>query len=311
MALKLKSRSLLSLDDLSSQEINHLLKSARFMKQHLKKGAAPRLLKNKVLGMIFQKSSTRTRISFEVAMVQLGGQAIYLSTNDLQLKRGETIADTAQTLSRYLNGITARVYSHQDLVDLVNNATIPVINALSDYEHPCQALADLFTIYEKKKTFRGIKITYLGDGNNVCHSLLLGVAKVGGRITVATPSDYSPSQEVIEKAKANAQSTGAEIEIINDPFAAVKKAHVVYTDVWTSMGQEEEYKKRLKTFQDYQINHNLLKRAHSDVLVMHCLPAHRGEEITAEVIDGSHSIVFDQAENRLHIQKALLAQVLK
>ncbi|MFC1525105.1 ornithine carbamoyltransferase [Planctomycetota bacterium] len=295
----------------SSQEINHLLKSARLMKQHFKKGTAPRLLKNKVLGMIFQKSSTRTRISFEVAMVQLGGQAIYLSANDLQLKRGETIADTAQTLSRYLNGITARVYSHQDLVDLANNATIPVINALSDYEHPCQALADLLTIYEKKKTFRGIKITYLGDGNNVCHSLLLGVAQVGGQITVATPPDYSPSQEVIEKAKTNAQSTGAEIEIINDPFKAVKKAHIIYTDVWTSMGQEEEYKKRLKTFQDYQINHSLLKRARSDVLVMHCLPAHRGEEITAEVIDGPHSIVFDQAENRLHIQKALLAQVLK
>ncbi|MEK7450038.1 MAG: ornithine carbamoyltransferase [Planctomycetota bacterium] len=311
MAINFKGRCLLSLNDLSSDEVLLLLEGARVWKQQFYAGNKPPVLKGKTLGMIFQKPSTRTRVSFEVAMHQLGGQALYLGANDLQLKRGETIADTARVLSRYVDALIARVYAHQDVVDLAQYATIPVINALSDYSHPCQGLADLFTILEKKGTFKDIKITYLGDGNNVVHSLMFGIAKVGGYLCVATPKGYEPNAQVVALANAEAQKTKARIEIVTDPIKAVREADVIYTDVWTSMGQEAEHDQRIQIFKPYQINAQLTAQAKSDALIMHCLPAHRGEEITDEVIDGPNSIVWEQAENRLHLQKALLVQLMR
>jgi ornithine carbamoyltransferase len=277
-------------------------------KSHLAKQSVA--LKGKVLGMIFQKPSTRTRVSFEVAMYQLSGQAIYLSANELQLKRGETIADTARVLSRYVDCITARVYSHNDILELAKYATVPVINALSDYEHPCQALADIFTISEKKKNIKNLKIAYIGDGNNVAHSLALAVVKSAGYIEVATPKGYEMKKEVIELINKEAEKNKARLITTNNPVSSAKDADVIYTDVWASMGQENEHKKRLQDFKDFQINSELVKLSKKDVMIMHCLPAHRGEEITDEVIDGPNSVVWDQAENRLHIQKALLMLIL-
>ncbi len=311
MAVNLKARCFLSLNDFSSEEIRHLLEATRVLKQQFKTGNKPLALKGKSLGMIFQKASTRTRVSFEVAMYQLGGQALYFSANDLQLKRGETIADTARVLSRYVDGLIARVYAHNDILDLAQYATIPVINALSDYNHPCQGLTDLFTIYEKKKTFKDLKIAYLGDGNNVVHSLIFGVAKVGGTLRVATPAGYEPNPDVVKLGQDEAKKNDARIEIMTDPFFNDTATTEIYTDVWTSMGQEAEQKKRVRDLKDYQVNQELVKNAKPDVLIMHCLPAHRGEEITGEVIDGPNSIVWDQAENRLHTQKALLVQLMK
>ncbi|MCS7386905.1 MAG: ornithine carbamoyltransferase [archaeon GB-1867-005] len=309
---KLKGRDFLTLQHYTSEELLTILEFAKYLK--LKYYAGERfvpLLEGKTLAMIFQKPSTRTRVSFEVAMHQLGGHALYLNWNDLQLRRGETIEDTARVLSRYADGIMARVYSHSDLEDLAKAASIPVINGLSDMYHPCQILSDMLTIWEKKGRLKGVNVAYLGDGaNNVCHSLLIGCSKLGLNIKVACPKGYEPRENVIKRATENAEESGSQILVTNSPTEAVSDADIIYTDVWVSMGQEAEAKERLKVFPPFQVNEDLLKKAPPSALVMHCLPAHRGQEITDEVIDGPRSIVWDQAENRLHVQKALLALLL-
>lgn len=303
----LRGKDLLALYSLTREEIWAIMKVAQDLKTKQKKGEAHPILNGKTLGMIFTKSSTRTRVSFEVAMYQLGGYPLFLSGQELQLGRGETIADTAKVLSRYLDGIMIRTFAHSDVEELAKYADIPIINGLTDLNHPCQILADFQTILEHKGCLEGLKLAYVGDGNNVCHSLLNGCAKVGMHISVAVPEGYEPSQEIVRIARADAQETRAVIEITEDPFKAVKDADIVYTDVWASMGQEEEHTERLKIFKPYQINTELVSAAKPDYLFMHCLPAHRGEEVSAEVIDGPNSVVFDEAENRLHAQKAVLA----
>lgn len=311
MPINLKGRCLLSLNDLYREELLQILEATRVLKQQFRMGNRERFLQGKTLGMIFQKPSTRTRVSFEVAMYQLGGTALYFGANELQLGRGETIPDTARVLSRYLDAILARVYQHQDILDLAQYATVPVINGLSDFTHPCQGLTDLFTIYERRSNLKGLRIAYVGDGNNVAHSLIFGVARVGAEIVLATPKGYEPNPEVIKSAEEETRQSGAKITVLNDPREAARDADVIYTDVWTSMGQEKEREQRLKVLQPYQVNADLVKQAKKDVIVMHCLPAHRGEEITDEVIDGPNSVVWDQAENRLHTQKALLVQLMR
>jgi ornithine carbamoyltransferase len=261
--------------------------------------------------MIFQKPSTRTRVSFEVGIYQLGGIGLFLSERDLQLGRGETIADTARVLSRLVDAIMARTHAHQDIVELARDATVPVINGLSDLLHPCQALADYFTLMEKKQTLRGRKIAYVGDGNNMCHSLLYGANKVGMDIAVAPPRDYAPKAIIVKSAQRESQQAGTKMILTEDPGEAVAGADAVYTDVWASMGQESEAEKRKGIFRPYQVNAALMARAKPDSVFMHCLPAHRGEEVSADVIDGPQSIVFDQAENRLHVQKAILHLLMK
>jgi ornithine carbamoyltransferase len=260
--------------------------------------------------MIFEKPSTRTRVSFEVGMWQLGGYALYLSAGDLQLGRGESIADTARTLSRYVNGIMARVFAHQTILDLVKYSSVPVINGLSDFTHPCQGLADLFTIHERKGRLRGLKLAYVGDGNNVAHSLLYGSSKVGMNITLACPKEYEPDPEVVSKAKKEGRRSNCRVEVTNDPKEAVREADIIYTDVWASMGKEKEREKRVKILKPYQVNSKLVRGAKEDYIFMHCLPAHRGEEVTNEVADSKNSVIFDQAENRLHTQKALMALIM-
>jgi len=310
MAIHMKGKSLASLFDLTREEIEEILKTSEFLKLQLLRGQEHPLLKGKTLAMIFEKPSTRTRISFEVGMWQLGGYALYLSASDLQLGRGETIADTAQVLSRYVNGIMARVFKHQTILDLVKFSRVPVINGLSDLTHPCQGLADLFTIYEKKGKLSGLKLGYVGDGNNVAHSLLYGCSKVGMDMTLACPKGYEPNPEVVSKAKEEAKRNGCKINVTNDPKEAVKGTDIVYTDVWASMGQEKEHEERVKIFKPYQVNSQLVKKAKEDYLFMHCLPAHRGEEVTDEVADSKNSVIFDQAENRMHTQKALMALMM-
>lgn len=310
MAVDMKGRDIISIHDLSREEVEQILDTAHVLKMKNKLGELYHPLKGKTLGMIFQKSSTRTRVSFEVGMWQLGGYALFLSANDLQLKRGETIADTARNLSRYLDGIMIRTFDHQDVIDLAGYSSIPVINGLTDLLHPCQVLSDLFTIREKKGRLDGIKLAYIGDGNNMAHSLMYGGAKMGMNVVICSPSGFEPDPEVTRLSRLDAAKSGATINVQDDPAEAVKDADIIYTDVWTSMGMEEEYEERLKSFKRYQVNGTLLEKAQEDVLVMHCLPAHRGEEITDEVIDGPRSIVFDQAENRLHAQKAILALVM-
>jgi ornithine carbamoyltransferase len=297
---------LLSLADLSYADIINLLDTASDLKEKRARGKTSGALKNKTLAMLFEKSSTRTRISFEVAMTELGGHSIFLNYKDIQLGRGESIADTAMVMSRYVNAIMARVYKHEALVEFSENATVPVINGLSDLEHPCQLLADLLTIREYKGKFKGLNFSWIGDGNNVCNSALLACALTGMKMTVACPEGYEPKSEIVDKAK----QIGGAINIIHDPMKAAKKADILYTDVWVSMGDEDEYDQRLHDLKPYQINSKLLEQAKHDVMVLHCLPAHRGEEITAEVVDGPNSAVFDQAENRLHVQKALLLKLL-
>jgi ornithine carbamoyltransferase len=243
-------------------------------------------------------------------MWQLGGYALYLSASDLQLGRGETIADTAQVLSRYVDGIMARVFAHQTILDLVKHSRVPVINGLSDFTHPCQGLADLFTIYEKKGKLSGLKLAYVGDGNNVAHSLLYGCSKLGMTITLGCPKGYEPNQKVVSEAKKEAKRNGCKVDVTNNPKEAVKGADVVYTDVWASMGKEKEHAGRVKIFKPYQVNSRLVKEAKEDYIFMHCLPAHRGEEVTDEVADSRNSVIFDQAENRLHTQKALMALIM-
>lgn len=310
MTVQLKGRSLDSLLHLTKEEIEQILKTSELLKSKLLRGEKHPLSKGKTLAMIFEKPSTRTRVSFEVGMWQLGGYALYLSASDLQLGRGETIADTAQTLSRYVNGIMARVFAHQTILDLIKYSSVPVINGLSDFSHPCQGLADLFTIYEKKGRLSGLKLAYVGDGNNVAHSLLYGCSKVGMNITLACPKGYEPDPGVVSKAKEEGKRRGSQVIVTKDPKEAVREADIIYTDVWASMGKEGEHEKRVKIFKPYQIHTELIKEAQADYLFMHCLPAHRGEEVTDEVADSKNSIIFDQAENRLHTQKALLALMM-
>lgn len=300
---KLRGKDLISLNLLSIDEIKLILDET----DKIKKG--PRnteYLKGKTLAMIFEKSSTRTRVSFETGIYQLGGMGMFFSPKDLQMGRGETIHDTAKVLSRYVDGIMARTFSYQTILDLAKYATVPVINGLTDYDHPCQILADLYTILEKKGNIKGLSLTYIGDGNNVLHSLIQGCVRVGMNITYASPGGYTPLPEVVKEAQLIASETGSKIRHTENPAEAVQNTDVIYTDVWVSMGQESENEKRLKDLKPYQLNSELLSHAKKDVLVMHCLPAHRGDEITDEVMDGPNSIVFDQAENRLHAQKAVM-----
>ena len=310
IAESMKGRDFLMLADFTPEEIKYLIDLAIELKAKQKAGEPHDILKGKTVGLIFEKSSTRTRVSFEVGIYQLGGQGLFLSGNDLQIGRGETILDTAQTLSRYLDGIMIRTYEHRKVVELARGATIPVINGLTDSSHPCQALADYQTIYEKKGTFEGIKVAYIGDGNNMVHSLMMGAAKLGMHMAIATPENYAPDADIVEQTKAVAATTGAIIEIVRDPKEAIKDADVIYTDVWASMGQEAEQKIREVAFADYQVNEELVQLAKPDYLFMHCLPAHRGEEVSEGVIDGNNSIIFDQAENRLHAQKAIMAAIM-
>ena len=300
----------LSLADLTPDEMMGLLDLAVRLKTAWKAGQGQPLLQGKTLGMIFQKPSLRTRVSFDMAMIHLGGQALYLSPNEIQLGQRESTADVARVLSRYVDAIMARVFSHTDVLDLARTASVPVINGLSDYSHPCQGLTDLLTVYEKRGKLAGLRLVYLGDGNNVANSLLFGGALTGMHIVVATPPGYEPARDVVEKAQALGRDTGAQFTVTHDPREAARGADVLYTDVWTSMGQEAERAARLGIFPPYQLNADLVKAAGPDVLVMHCLPAHRGEEITDEVMDGPQSVVFDQAENRLHAQKAVLVELL-
>ena len=307
----LRGRDFLSLKDYTPQEIEYLLDFADFLKDRQKKGENTELLKGKTLGLIFQKSSTRTRVSFEVGMVQLGGYPLFLSANDLQMGRGEPIKDTARVLSRYLDGIMIRTYSHDDVEELAAYASIPIINGLTDALHPCQVLADLQTIREHKgKNLRGMKLAYIGDGNNMAHSLMIGGAKMGMDIYIASPGGYQPEEKWVDVAERIAKESDGRIIITDDISEAGKDADVLYADVWASMGQEKESEERRKHLSAYQINDDLLKKADKDCIVMHCLPAHRGEEITDDVIEGEHSVVFDEAENRLHAQKAVLANLL-
>lgn len=298
--------NLLSISDLSLDEINELLDVADDLKVKRSKGKIVEMLKHKSLGMIFEKSSTRTRISFEVAMAELGGHALFLSYRDLQLGRGETVGDTAQVISRYLSCIMARVVSHSTLEELAEYATVPVINALSDKEHPCQLLADLQTIREYKGRFAGLKFAWIGDGNNVCNSAILATAITGMKMSVACPEGYEPDPDMVAKARG----MGGSVEVVTSAEEAAADADVLYTDVWVSMGDEDEKEQRLHDLGPYQINDALMNVARDDCMVMHCLPAHRGEEITSEVLTGTHSAVLDQAENRLHAQKALLIKLL-
>ncbi|MEW5933623.1 MAG: ornithine carbamoyltransferase [Bacillota bacterium] len=310
MAVSMKGRDVVSLADLTAEEIMQVVATAEHFKMMAKAGMQPRPLVGKTLGMIFHKPSTRTRVSFEVAMAQLGGHALNLTAAELQLRRGETIADTGRVLSRYLDAIMIRTYSHADVVELAQAATIPVINGLTDFSHPCQILGDLLTIKEKKGRLEGIKLAYVGDGNNVAHSLLFGGSKVGMHVVVATPRGYEPDAGVVERASEFARASGGRVEVVTDPLQAVADADVVYTDVWASMGQEAQEEERRRVFGPYQVNGDLMARAGPGSVFMHCLPAHRGQEVTDEVIDGPQSVVWDQAENRLHIQKAILALVI-
>ncbi len=300
----------ISLSELSTEEIYEILDLAAELKEEWRKGGNRPLLAGKTLGMIFQKPSLRTRVSFEVGMRHLGGEALYLSPQEIKLGERESVADVARVLSRYVDGIMARVFAHRDVEELASHASVPVINGLSDFSHPCQALSDLFTIREERGTLRGLRLAYLGDGNNVAHSLLFGASLVGMEIWVATPPGYEPQKEVVAKAKGFAQRMGSQVVLTHDPQEAVRGADMIYTDVWASMGQEGEGEERLKVFTPYQVNAQLVAQAGRSALVMHCLPAHRGEEITDEVIDGPYSIVYTQAENRLHLQKALLLSLM-
>ncbi len=311
METNLKGRDFLSLKDYTQDEIIYLLDYADYIKNKVKNNEPYEVLKGKTLGLIFEKSSTRTRVSFEVGMVQLGGYPLFLSSNDLQMGRGEPIRDTARVLSRYLDAIMIRTYRHEDVEELAAYAHVPVINGLTDALHPCQVLADLQTIREHKgHNLKGMKLAYIGDGNNMAHSLMIGGAKMGMEIYVASPNEYTPDEKWVNVAKEIASETGGKIVITGDIGEASKKADVLYADVWASMGQEEEAENRRKVLSRYQINSDLLKKASKDAIVMHCLPAHIGEEITEEVFEGPHSVVFDEAENRMHAQKAILASLI-
>ena len=312
--LKISSskKDILSIADLSMNEIDVILMLAEKLKREQKRGKFRPLLRGKTLGMIFQKPSTRTRVSFEVGMYQLGGDAVYLGANDIQLSRGETIEDTAKTLSLYLDCIMARVYNHKDVQTLARYASVPVINGLSDLFHPCQILADLMTIQEHKKKLRGLQLAWLGDGDNVCNDLMLGCAKTGISMTAACPRGYEPHEEIVQLAKAEGRQTGVDIAITNDSASAVRDADIIATDTFISIGKEGERTTREAAFlPNYQVNKDVMKLAKRDAIFMHCLPAKRGMEVTADVIDGKWSVVWQEAENRLHTQKALLCFLMK
>jgi ornithine carbamoyltransferase len=314
MKTSLNNKDVLSLQDLSSEEILSILRLSGNLKNELMSGdgeKASQLLKGKVLGMIFQKPSTRTRVSFETGIFHLGGNALYLSTNDMQLSRGESIEDTGRTLSLYVNCIVARVYEHADVQMLADSASIPVINGLSDTFHPCQILADLLTIQEHKKKMKGLNLAWIGDGNNVCNDLLLGCAKTGINMTAACPHGYEPLEQIVRLAREEEQKTGADITITDDPLQATKDADIIVTDTFLSIGKDQDKTTREEAFLPrYQVNSDLLKNAKRDVIFMHCLPAKRGQEVTSEVIDGSSSVIWDEAENRLHVQKALMCMLM-
>ena len=304
-------KNVLSICDLSSKQILDILDLAEILKSPVNIQESKKQLRGRILGMIFQKPSTRTRISFETAILQLGGNAINLSFNDLQLSRGESMEDTARTLSLYLDCLMARVNSHNDLEKLSQYSTIPVINGLSDLFHPCQILADLLTIFEYKKKLVGITLAFIGDGNNICNDLLLGCSKLGININISTPPDFEPLDWIIDTARVESKKNDSSVLITNDPFEAVKEADVVTTDTFISIGKEDEKEKRDAVFlPKYQINDEIIKHAKHDYIFMHCLPAKRGKEVTSEIIDGNHSVVWTQAENRLHVQKALLIKLL-
>ncbi len=307
---RISAEDFLTLADLTRDDIFRLFACSATLKKEVKQGKFSRVLENKTLAMIFEKNSTRTRVSFETGMLQLGGHALFLSSSEIQLGRGETIADTARVLSRYNDGIMIRTFAHQKVVELAKYADIPVVNGLTDSYHPCQALADYFTIFEREKDISKVKLTYIGDGNNVANSLLIGAAILGTDITVACPKKFEPEMEVIEKAYKLAANSYSKIVITNDIAKAVEGADYIYTDVWVSMGQEKEAAQKKKIFSKFRVDMDLIKKTGKDTKVLHCLPAHRGEEITDEVMDGRHSIVFDQAENRLHCQKAVLCALM-
>ena len=306
----MKSKDLISIKDLSISDIEEIFTLTKKLKSE-GRISKDEPLKGKTLGLIFQKPSLRTKVSFAAAMAQLGGTAIFLAPEEVRLGEREVIKDVARTLSRYLDGIVARTFKHEDIIELAKYSTIPVVNGLSDFSHPCQALSDLFTVKEKKGKLKDVKIAFVGDGNNVCNSLLLACARLGMSVAVATPKGYEPDKEIVKTALDFAAVTGSKITICSDPEKAVSGADVIYTDVWTSMGQEEEKAKRLRAFRGFQINGKLCSKADKDFMIMHCLPAHRGEEITDECMESRHSIVFDQAENRMHVEKAILLLLLK
>ena len=313
MVTSLKGRHFLTLADFRREELEFMLDTAKMLKERYLAGERiiP-ILRGRHLALLFEKPSTRTRISFETAMLELGGDALYLNWRDLQLGRGETIEDTARVLSRYVDGIMARVYEHEKLVKLAQYSRVPVINGLSDLLHPAQALTDIYTIMEKKgRDLRKLKIVFVGDGrDNVLHSLMLGIGILGGKIIIASPEGYDPDPKIVKMFEETAAPNGGEYEIIRDPVEAVKGADVVYTDVWVSMGQESIKEKKIRDLSPYQVNKELMSYAKPDAIFMHCLPAHRGQEVTDEVIDGKWSVVWDQAENRKHVQKAILALLI-
>jgi len=299
----------LAISDLSSGEVQDLLDVAFKLKEEYFKKGNPPLFKGKVLGMIFQKPSLRTRVSFDMAMRHCGGDALYLSPNEIGLGKRESIADIARVMSGYVHAMMARTFDHNHVLELAKWSDVPVVNGLSDYNHPCQGMADALTIQEKFGKAKGLNVTYVGDGNNVAVSLMHVCAKLGWNFTIASPEDYDITPKAVEIAQEIAKETGSQFEFLRDPHDAVKGAHVIYTDTWTSMGQEEETAKREKVFPPYQVNKQLVSEADKDVIVMHCLPAHRNQELTDEVADGPHSVIFPQAHNRLHAQKAILARL--
>ncbi|HYP39510.1 MAG TPA: ornithine carbamoyltransferase [Chloroflexia bacterium] len=309
MAVSMKGRSLVSMADFSVEEIWRVWELAADLKRRQKAGEAHRILEGKQLAMIFQKPSLRTQVSFETGMAQLGGHAVYLGPDHIALGKRESVPDVARVLGRMVDGIMARVFGHKDVEALAEYAGVPVINGLSDDEHPCQALTDLFTIYEKKRRVEGVNLTYIGDGNNVAASLLLAGAKVGMNVTLISPEGYEVKTQYVKKARADAAQSGSRLKFSSDPDD-VAGSDVLYTDTWASMGQESEAEQRIRIFQPYQVNAQLLRRTGTNTFVMHCLPAHRGQEITDEVMDGPSSAVFDEAENRLHVQKALMALII-
>ncbi len=302
MSVSLRGRDFLTIYEWAPEELDQLLATADLMKMRLKAGIVDQPLKGKTLGMIFAKSSTRTRLSFEVGIYQLGGYGLFLNSNDLQLRRGETIGDTARVLSRYLDGIMIRTFAHGDVEELAAGATIPVINGLTDWQHPCQAMGDVMTIREKKRHLEGLKLVFLGDGNNVAHSLMEAGAKFDMEVVIACPAGYEPDPKVVDRTRGKV--------VVDDPERAIQGADVVYTDVWASMGQEAEQEVRRRAMQRYQVNEQMMGLAKPDAIFMHCLPAHRGEEVVDAVMDGPQSVVFDQAENRMHLQKALMTLVM-
>jgi ornithine carbamoyltransferase len=305
----MRHKDFIEIHDYTADEVLEIFEIARDMKSDPKKYR--RALEGQTLAMIFEKSSTRTRVSFEVGMFQLGGHALFLSTRDMQLGRGEPIVDTARVLSRYVDGIMARTFAHKTVTDLAEYATVPVINGLTDLSHPCQVMADYFTAWEKFGDLKGRKLAYVGDGNNMAHSLMFGAPKVGMNVAIGTPAAYAPDPTVVGQALADADSAGTKVVVTTSIEEAVRDADVVETDVWASMGQEEESEKRRRDFDGWQVDKRVMSLAKKDAIFMHCLPAHRGEEVAAEVIDSPQSVIFDEAENRLHVQKAILYSLMK